>query len=185
VRTFVAIDLDEHLKTDLLALIGGLARLADNVRWVSDAGLHLTLKFLGETSDDQAAAIAGVLKSVCAQFPSFGLKLKGLGFFPPGRRSPRVIWVGIESQPRLMSLQRDVEAAVEKLGFEREARAFQPHLTLGRVKFPGRMDALLGEIERRREEDFGETAAVKATFFQSVLKPAGAEYSVLAEFPLS
>lgn len=184
-RTFVALDLDEPLKKDLLGLIGGLARLAGNVRWVNAAGLHLTLKFLGDTPDDKVPVIADDLKLVCAKFPPIRLKLRGLGSFPPGRRPPRVIWVGIESQPILVSLQREVESAVVRFGFEREARSFQPHLTLGRVKFPGRLEALLREIERRREEDFGETPVARVTYFQSILNPSGAEYKIISEFPLS
>jgi 2'-5' RNA ligase len=185
VRTFVAIDLDEDLKAGLRTLVSGLERLADNVRWVSAAGMHLTLKFLGETPDETAGGIEDALRPLCAKHVSFAMRLKGMGFFPPGRSRPRVIWVGVESEPRLAELQADIESALMKFGYEREKRDFRPHLTVGRTKYPARMDRVLQEIERRRDEFFGEMPVVKVTFFRSVLTPAGAEYSVLGEFPLS
>lgn len=184
-RTFVAIDLDAGLKEKLEALVGELGRLADNVRWVNAAGMHLTLKFLGETPDDKAAAFETALRTLTGKHPSFPMRLKGMGFFPPGRSHPRVIWAGIETGPRLAALQNDIEVAAEEIGYEREKREFHPHLTLGRVKFPGRMDMVLQEIEERRGEDFGEMLVIKVTFFRSVLKPSGAEYSVLGEFRLT
>jgi 2'-5' RNA ligase len=185
VRTFIAIDLDGGLKDKLEALVGEFSRLADNVRWVRPAGMHLTLKFMGETPDHKASAMAEALRALSGRHKSFPMRLRGLGFFPPGRSQPRVIWVGIESGPELGLLQREIEAAAEKLGYEREKREFHPHLTLGRVKFPGRMDRVLGEIEKRRDEDFGEMSTARLTFFRSVLKPEGAEYSVLEEFRLA
>jgi 2'-5' RNA ligase len=185
VRTFIAIDLEGGLKAALRELVGKLETLADNVKWVNAGGLHLTLKFLGETPDEKAAEIAETLRPLCAGHAAFPMRFKGMGFFPPGRNHPRVIWVGVESDRRLAGLQTDIEEAVRKFGYEREKRDFRPHLTVGRVRFPARMDRLLQEVERRAEEFFGEMPVVKVTFFRSVLAPSGAEYSVLGEFPLS
>jgi 2'-5' RNA ligase len=87
--------------------------------------------------------------------------------------------------PPLLALQEDVEREMEKLGFEREKRRFHPHLTLGRVKFPSRLDLLVQELEKHRAEKFGEMSVRKFTFFQSTLKPSGAEYTVLKELGLA
>ncbi len=183
-RTFVAVDLDDALKDRLGALVRELAPLAPNVRWVQAAGMHLTLKFLGETPDEKAADVGRGLQSVAARSARFTLRLSGLGTFPPGRRPPRVIWVGADGGPALISLQKEIESAAAGLGYEREPREFQPHLTLGRVKFSGRMERLLQEMEKYKGHDFGEMTAVRLTFFKSVLLPGGAEYSVLGEFNL-
>ena len=183
-RTFIAIDLDAPLKEKLESLVRELAPLAPNVRWVQGAGMHLTLKFLGETPDEKAAAIGEALRSIAGRSPRFSLRLRELGAFPPGRRQPRIIWVGAHGGPPLAALQKDIESAAAGFGYEPEQREFHPHLTIGRVKFPGRMDRLLEEMAKQKERDFGEMEAVRVTFFRSVLSPGGAEYSVLGEFSL-
>jgi 2'-5' RNA ligase len=183
-RTFIAIDLDAPLKEALRALVRDLAPLAANVRWTQAAGMHLTLRFLGETSDEKAAAIGAALQAIAAGSSRFKMRLKGLGAFPPGRGVPRVLWVGVEAGPQLAAVQKGIESAAAGLGFEPERREFQPHLTLGRVKFPGRLERLLEEMGSLQGRDFGEMEVGRLTFFRSVLTPGGAEYSVLGEFRL-
>jgi 2'-5' RNA ligase len=184
-RTFIAIELDVPLKDKLTALVRELAPLAPKIRWVHQpAGMHLTLKFLGETSDEKATAVSRTLETIAARSPRFIIRLRGLGTFPPGRSLPRVIWAGVLGGPPLTALQKDIEQAAAALGYEPEHREFHPHLTLGRVKFPGRLEGLLQQMEKYREQDFGEMTVVRLTFFRSVLLPGGAEYSILGEFNL-
>jgi 2'-5' RNA ligase len=184
-RTFIAIDLEDSLKTALEALIGELSPLATGVRWVGTSGMHLTLKFLGEISDADAARVSAALGEVAPRHRAFELVLKGAGVFPPGRRNPRVLWVGADSGPPLLALQEDIEKEMERLGFEREKRQFHPHLTLGRVRFPSGLDILVQELTKKRDRSFGEMNVRRFTFFQSTLKPSGAEYSILKEFRLA
>jgi RNA 2',3'-cyclic 3'-phosphodiesterase len=183
-RTFIAIDLDLPLKKNLEALIEELRLNGKNIRWVNTQGMHLTLKFLGEIPDQDVSRIAGLLENVVKSHSAFDLRLQGAGWFPPGRKNPRVLWVGVEGGPSLGILQKDIEIAVEKLGFAREAREFHPHLTLGRVKLPSGLEPLLSDLEKHREAVFGEMRVSKVTFIKSTLKPSGAEYSILSEFPL-
>jgi 2'-5' RNA ligase len=183
-RTFIAIDLDERLKTVLDNLAAQLRPLTKSVRWTGNAGMHLTLKFLGEVPDDAVPRISSRLEEVAVRHRPFLLTLQGTGTFPPGGRPPRILWVGIAPEPQLFALQDDVEREMEKLGFGREDRPFHPHLTIGRVKFPSRLDALVEEMNKRRAERFGEMNVQRLTFFQSVLMPSGAQYAVLKECPL-
>ncbi|MEW5900562.1 MAG: RNA 2',3'-cyclic phosphodiesterase [Acidobacteriota bacterium] len=180
-RTFIAIDLDAKLKENLESLIAALRPLAKNVRWVNTSGMHLTLKFLGEIPETDESRIAGILTSVAKRHSPFRLALQGAGTFPPGGKNPRVLWVGVAENPALQALQEEVEKEMEKIGFEREKRAYRPHLTVGRVKFPSPLDRLLVELENRRDQSFGEMRVRKITFFRSILHPAGAEYKPLEE----
>jgi len=180
-RTFIAIDLDESLKKNLQTLTGQLKPLTDSVRWVGAAGMHLTLKFLGEVGDDTVAQVSSRLEEVAARHRPFPLVLQGTGTFPPGQKRPRILWVGVLPEPELLALQDDLERQMEKLAFEREKRPFHPHLTLGRVKSPSRFDALLEEMRKNRDLRIGELRAEKVTFFQSVLTPSGAQYTVLKD----
>lgn len=182
-RTFIAIDLDPGLKTSLQNLVRILKRTGAEVRWSGAQAMHLTLKFLGETEEDRASAASEALRRTASRHPGFRLELRGTGTFPPGR-PPRVLWVGLEAGPELPALREDVETAMEALGFPRENRPFHPHLTLGRVKGPGRLREALAELGKHSDSTFGEMTARKVTFFQSLLRPEGAEYRVIGEFPL-
>lgn len=183
-RTFIAIDLDDALKKSLGAFIHELRPLAGNVRWVGAPGMHLTLKFLGEITEEQTAGISSVLEGIARRHRPFSFLLRGTGAFPPGRRNPRVFWIGVEPVPGLVSLQEDIEGEMEKRGFEPEQRTYHPHLTVGRVKSVAPLDRLVNALQGQRERGFGEMNVRRFAFFRSVLKPSGAEYSILKEFDL-
>ncbi len=184
-RTFIAIDLDEAIKKSLAAWIDELRPRAKEVRWVSPAGMHLTLKFLGEISPDFSPEVCRAVDRAVSRHPSFGLALKGTGVFPPGKKAPRVLWAGVEPNPALDSLQLEIEESLAEIGLEKEKREFHPHLTVGRVKSPRGIEELLSELEKSRHRSFGRMEVIKVTFFESLLKPSGAEYKSLAEFRLT
>lgn len=186
-RTFIAIDLEPELKKTLSGLIDELSsmdRETRSIKWIRKEGMHLTLKFLGETREEERPGIEAALKSIAEKSRPFILRIRGTGFFPAGRKNLRVIWVGIEEDEGLMGLQSSLEGEMEKLGFPREQRPFRPHLTLGRVKSPVNLSRIMAHLEKSKERPFGEMAVKKITFFRSVLLPAGAQYSILSEFDL-
>lgn len=183
-RTFIAIDLSPEIKARLYSLVERLVPLSREVKWVHQDSMHLTLKFLGEVDDRQAARVEDLLQAITPKYDPMPMTFKGTGSFPPGSRSPRILWVGVEAGPSLAALEEEVEGGCEKLGFVRERRPFRPHLTLARVKSPSGLGPVLREFEQGRDESFGEMLLRRLTFFQSKLKPGGAEYSILREFPL-
>ncbi len=181
-RTFIAIDLEKELKKNLSLLITRLEKGQKNIKWVEWKGMHLTIKFLGEISEEKVGEVEDILKKISGMYKPFPLKLKGTGTFPPEKKNPRVIWVGVEEEKTLLSLQDQLERELEKIGFPREKRKFHPHLTLGRVKFPSGLQETLQELEKHQDSNFGEMIVRKMTFFESTLKPSGAEYTVISEF---
>ncbi len=189
IRTFIAIVLPEAVIRQLGQVQRQLERQAPpkSVRWVKPEGIHLTLKFLGDTPVGKLDAIRAALTAVASQTSPCAFTVGGLGCFPSARR-PRVIWVGVQpTGEELASLQRAVERAVKPLGFPPEGRDFTPHLTLGRVRdrIPPTDLARLGALVS--STDIGTLGEVRARSFaliQSVLKPSGAEYTPLAEFPM-
>lgn len=183
-RVFIAIDLEPEIKTALQVLVCGLQATRADIRWVNAGGMHLTLKFLGPVDDAQAVRIKEILTDVARRHPSFPLRLEGTGAFP-GEKSPRVLWVGFAAEPALLALQEEIDVALVSEGFEREKRAFMPHLTLGRVKGPGRIDKAMLELGNHRTESFGSMTVRKVALFESRLRPEGAEYRVVFEASLA
>ena len=183
-RTFIAIDFDKEIKDTILSLIQKWDTGDRNIRWVKDQGMHLTLKFLGEVSEDKITEVKSVLANIAKDYPSFRLSLKGTGSFPPGTRHPRVIWIGIEMNEILQNIQTRVENELHKIRFPKEKRKFHPHLTLGRVKGPQNLETVMESLEQHKETHFGRMTVNTITFFKSTLKPTGAEYTILSEFYL-
>jgi 2'-5' RNA ligase len=187
VRTFIAIELPEPILARLEEL---QARMREDVppgllRWVRPAGIHLTLKFLGEVPLTQIEVLSGALQEACAPHGGFAFRIAGLGCFPNPRR-PRVVWVGVEEPSgALARLQRDVERALSPLGYPPEGRPYSPHLTLGRVKGHGR-EALeaLGAYVSRSAVTVGQVQASAVHLMRSDLRPSGAVYTELAVAPL-
>jgi 2'-5' RNA ligase len=179
-RLFVAMDIPEDVCSAISTLVSKLRPTSRNARWVRIEGLHVTLKFIGETSAEKSAEINTALAVIPSRVP-FPINFRGLGFFPNDRR-PRVLWAGIAAGPELTALAAAIDTALASLGIPREQRAFSPHLTLARFDTPRGLDALHTAIEKAGPLDFGGATASEFHLYQSVLKPAGAEYTRLATF---
>jgi 2'-5' RNA ligase len=182
-RTFVAIDLDPGIKRALSDFIRRLKKAGpEGTSWAREEGMHLTLKFLGEIDESRAEAVAGVMDEAVFDCRPFPFQVRGTGYFP-NARFPRVLWAGIAPSAELDFLQTRLEFGLAAIGFERENRPFHPHLTLGRVRSVSGIRDALTELELQKNADFGTMTASKLALFRSVLRPSGAEYSVLKESP--
>ena len=128
-RLFVAIDIDDNIRSRIARFLDGVREFAPDVRWVRPESLHVTLKFIGEKSDDEVETIKRALATIAAD--SFELGFRGYGFFP-GARAPRVFWLGSEGGSKLTSLAATVDETLAQLGIQKEEHAFNPHVTLAR-----------------------------------------------------
>jgi 2'-5' RNA ligase len=91
----------------------------------------------------------------------------------------------IDEKGILISLQKQLETELEKIGFEPEGRAFQPHLTLGRVNSSRGKEDLIRRMERYREEEFGNITVGRVVLFKSDLRLTGPIYTPLREIKLA
>jgi RNA 2',3'-cyclic 3'-phosphodiesterase len=182
-RLFVAIEIPEDVRSALGELIRSLRGTCRDARWVRIAGLHVTLKFIGETLSERVVELKSALASIPPRDP-IAMNFRGLDFFPNARR-PRALWAGVEAGPELAALANTIEKVLSPAEIRQEDRKFSPHLTLARFKDSSGVDALQVAIEKAGPVKFGGTTAAEFHLYQSVLKPGGAEYTRLATFPLS
>jgi 2'-5' RNA ligase len=131
-RLFVALNFPPHLRQALWDATAPLRTLALPVKWVPAEAIHLTLKFLGEVPEERAADLAAALGRAVSGARPVSVAFGGFGAFPDVHRL-RVVWAGIAAEPALELLQHQVEREFAPLGFPTEARAFRPHVTLGRA----------------------------------------------------
>jgi len=184
-RTFVAIELDEELREALGRLQGLLRQKVASgcLRWVRPEGIHLTLKFLGDTSPAQVEQVKDALALAAAGVPPFEFTVGGVGCFPNTRR-PRVVWVGVHEPTGALKRLRDaVEAQVAPLGFPTESRPFSPHLTLGRVHrraSKSEVQELGAVIAASAVGNIDEMHVGEVCYIKSDLQPGGAVYTTLS-----
>jgi 2'-5' RNA ligase len=126
-RLFIAIDPPQEVCEQLVSLCCGLPE----ARWTPINQFHLTLSFIGEVDGTTFLDIRESLAELVQ--PSFDLRFKGVGFFPP-RGAPRVVWAGVEASEPLMQLQRKITTHLRQQGIELEKRKYSPHITLARLR---------------------------------------------------
>ena len=191
-RLFVALDLPAGAKAALAATMGQLQSVIPaGVRWVNPAGIHLTLKFLGDTEAGLVPPLRAALREAAAagDMMPFPLHLDGLGVFP-NPREPRGIYAGVGGDlDSLVRAQRRVEQASVRLGFPQEKRPFRPHLTLGRVR-----DGVAPAVRRQIGDTIARQAAAlspeyawtagEICLIRSHLTPQGAVYTTLGQAAL-
>jgi RNA 2',3'-cyclic 3'-phosphodiesterase len=190
-RLFVALLLEPEWLEALEAVQKRLRALdrTSSVRWTDPRSIHLTLKFLGEVHEERVAELVSALAGAVEGRNAPILGLGGLGAFP-NRRHPRVLWVGLKEEGALLlPLQAAVESATATLGWEREGRPFQPHLTVGRVRdFGGRSSRvpqeLLEAITDSPITKRGGTPHPRVALMQSHLSPQGTRYTELRVWKL-
>jgi RNA 2',3'-cyclic 3'-phosphodiesterase len=176
-RLFIAIELPDEIKEGIARVQEQLRKAGASAGWTRPEGIHLTIKFLGEVPDARAQEIMQVLDGAVKGTGKLCLTVEGAGTFP-NVKNPRVLWIGVRGDiERLAGLQASIEDAMEKRGFEREARKFSPHLTLARIKFPKPRDNWQQKIEGITNVNLGGFEAGHVSLMKSELKREGAVYT--------
>lgn len=185
VRAFIAVEISPTLKEKLHTETESLRRAFPRsiVRWVNVNNIHLTLKFLGDTSLDNLEKLKVYLAEEVVNQNSFEVGVNGIGVFASFSR-PRVVLAGVKDSGNIFSLYKCVERVASLIGRDAERRPFLPHLTLGRVQ---RRVSLADKhkirqaIQSHEKLDFGTMQVNSIHLFESELKPTGAIYRSLFE----
>jgi 2'-5' RNA ligase len=185
VRLFVAVNFPADLRRRIHDDTRALRDAAPDVSWTAPDNLHLTLRFLGDVDEHGVSRLTSALPQAVVGQRAFVLRMAGAGAFPNFAR-PRVVWIGVTDPRPLSALAEDVEQACALLGFERDARAFAGHVTLGRVRRPLSREAAraLESAARGVPNDY-VTTVQSAELMQSELSPRGSRYTVVASLPLA
>jgi 2'-5' RNA ligase len=175
-RTFIAIKINPEKR--LLDIFSTFKKslAGEIINWVAINNLHLTLRFLGENSQDQVAEIVKSLESVSEYFQPFQFELKGVAVFK-NKIQPRVLFLSIEDDFRLKQLAADIEEKIVSPGFSREEKAFNPHLTLGRIKFIQEKDVLYSLVNKYKNTFIQQVTVAEIIYYQSILSSDGPTYN--------
>ena len=183
-RLFVAVNIPASVRRALARLAGELAAMDLPVRWVDEEAYHLTLRWLGDRNEEAGGVVAAILHEVAAGREPFEVGFEALGAYPSPRR-PRVIWIGVESGPRLRLLRDELERRLARDGFGRDERSFQPHVTLGRARRAARAGAFRPFAALGGDPRVAERFAVRSVdLMRSRLGTEGVRYHLLASAEL-
>lgn len=186
-RIFAAIELPAPVCAQLGETLAGYqAQLPKgSVRWVNPTGIHLTLRFYGDTLNERIPEVQATLAQAAQAAAPMELTLQGLGLFPNAAK-PQVVWVGLAGAlESLERLQQALEATARTLKYPPETRPFTPHLTLGRVPNlrPEPLRALLNFLNTTKFEAQAPFRATGLSLMKSQLRPTGSVYTQLAHYP--
>ncbi len=181
-RLFVALEIEEPVRRELGRRCDELKkRLNGRISWVPPEKMHITLKFIGEVSQDRAPkivdAISGIEAAVCPFAP------EGWGAFPNEKR-PNVLWAGVENCEKngMAALAKAVEDRLQYIDIPAEGKPFRGHITLARLKEPVR--GVPEAFASCPLERLAETVPQRFVLMESRLEPTGSVYIERAAFPL-
>ncbi|HSH20076.1 MAG TPA: RNA 2',3'-cyclic phosphodiesterase [Draconibacterium sp.] len=174
-RTFIAIKITPEGKmVDLINEFKKSLR-GEAIRWVDNDNLHLTLQFLGETSQEQMLEVTKVLETIPQDFQPFQFSLKGVGFFK-SRNQPRVLHITTEDDSILMQLADKVIEVLAPLGFGQTEKTFTPHLTIGRFRYISDKVNFYALVNRFHDKAIQQVTVSEIIFYQSILSSEGPTY---------
>ena len=188
-RLFLAIDIPPRAREIITTVQNRFKDLGFKISLVRTGNIHLTLKFLGDTPLEQITNIKKRVSEAVGSISVFKLALDGVGVFPNFKK-PRILWIGLKDPHKhLKVLQENIDSKMMQLGFPKEEKKFDPHLTLARIKhaqgkIKKRFEGLKQEVESVPliDSEFFQVDSVR--LIQSELTPKGSIYTTLEKFPL-
>jgi RNA 2',3'-cyclic 3'-phosphodiesterase len=189
-RTFIAIELPEATRVALYDFRELLRRKGMHATWVKPEVMHLTLRFLGDVTAEQASTLSAILTEAYSSMIAPVLLVRGVGVFP-SLNKPSILWAGIETlQGNLETLQQAAESGARQIGIAPEAKTFHPHITLARFKKQedsrSAAQLITPYLSQGMPPEFGnEFRASNVVLFRSTLTKNGPVYKILQEFSLS
>ncbi len=187
-RLFLAAALSDSVRSRLGEAIAELRVLAPLVSPSRLEAIHLTLHFLGPVESTRVGDLSDGLNRSIAPFTAFELLVSSVGAFP-APASPRVLWAGVEGSghAELIAMYAATASPIRSAGIQVGARAYSPHLTLGRIRREPRASekASIGEwMHRWRDFQFGTQTVGAIHLMRSDLSARPPRYTTLKTFAL-
>jgi 2'-5' RNA ligase len=184
-RIFLAIDIPAAARDVCAGYIENLGSQFPKVRvaWVRPEKLHITLKFLGDTTDDVMRKLRDDIVRVVAEHEQFQSSLAGTGIFS-SRSRPRVLWLGVDdSEARMRKIHHSLEMVCREFGYDADDKLFTPHITVGRIREP-RSAVPLADRHLKTEIEPVAFSVSEIVLYESKTERTGSVYSRLLQIPL-
>lgn len=174
-RLFAGLEVPSPVSGVLSMLRGGLP----GARWIEPSDYHITLRFIGDIGNRQAAEIDSLLAEVSRR--PIPMRISGLGSF--GGDKPHSVFAAVEPSRALSDLQSEVDRLIRACGVESDKRKFQPHVTLARLKGASSLD-VADYLTSRGWFPPQSFIADRFVLFSSRVSTGGGPYMVETSYPL-
>lgn len=178
-RLFTAIDVPDSLREALSACQDADAL---PVRWTDPEQFHVTLRFIGDVSEERPGQSSGYEEAL-ADVDAGPVRCAPYGLDVFSHQSPRVLMLGLERTDSMMALYDAVSSELEAEGLDPEDRTYRPHVTIGRLDDPD-PDAVHDFLRAHEERSFSTFEANRFILYESTLTPDGAVHEPQAIYPL-
>ena len=180
-RTFISIELPKNIRKEIFKTFESLKNSGIAFgNFVKKENIHLTLKFLGNLSEEKIREVESKLSEI--NFSDFSVSVGKIGFFP-SEKYIRIIWVDLVSN-EIRKLKKVIDDKLHEIGVNHDDREFSSHITVARVKKIKDKQEFFRKIKelklKKMNFDIGG-------FFlnKSELRKDGPVYKVLKEFELN
>ena len=160
-----------------------LGNSTSSISWIKNEHLHLTLKYLGYTTEPVIDKIKVKISQIASTIDPFKLIIDKTGCFPIKER-PRVLWLGIKgNKTTLNDLFLRVNKAMNKIGFSEAESKFVPHITIARIKYPQKNTPDISTFLKSSYDPIDFTVD-RVQFLSSELLHTETIYTLLGSYPL-
>ena len=179
-RTFIALDLPEDIKTELAEIITNFrSTLKGEIKWSAIENLHITLVFIGNTKQSEVDQIQQIAKQIFSKYSP--IRFDNLKFNIIPAVNPKIIWVTIKPKStKAFTLYRELFNSLSNIGISLDDREIFFHITLGRIK---------KRLPNNWSDRFLTTELIANTFdvsqvsfYKSELFAEGPKYTVIEKY---
>lgn len=177
-RIFAAIDISDEARAKVADYMEALRDEFPQIRvgWEQAEKLHLTVKFFGDIDETQLESLVKAIKDTASRISSFRLQISGTGVFPSSGKA-RILWLGLKDETgSLQRLHELLQTRCEQIGFAKEKKTFNPHLTIARLREPSK-SAELVNFHTKGKFTSPSFKVNELIVFQSRLHSNGSEYT--------
>ncbi len=178
---FCAVELPSEVRAQLEDHVATLRKQIPDVAasWSRVENVHLTLKFFGNVAIDRIETISRAIDRAVKEFSPFEIGVGETGTF-----RTQVLWIGVsDPSGKLSALHKQIEKECAAEGFEKEDRAYRPHLTIARIRRPQGARRLADAHRQMRFENVA-VAVKEVVVFRSELSPKGSKYTAISKHGL-
>lgn len=179
-RTFIAIELPEEIKSEIFHNFEKLEETGLVGRFTEKNQIHLTLKFIGDISEEKIEEIKEKLSGINSK--KFNAKLGEVGFFPD-KDHIKVVWIGLISE-EISKLHKLIDENLNELGIQKEDKEFTSHITIARVEKIKNKSLFMEKLKSIHVKKL-EFSVKDFSFMKSEFKGKGHIYKTLMKFPLN
>jgi 2'-5' RNA ligase len=167
-RLFAGIEIPEAIREELSALEAHIP----GANWIDEDDLHLTLRFFGDITDQQADALRDLLDTLDAD--AFEMRIGGLATFGA---EPHSIHAVVADDPGLSGLARALDRIALAIKCPRLKHPFRPHVTLARLQYAD-PERLARYLSRNAAIAFEPFFVHRFALYSSRPKTGGGPYAI-------